>query len=201
MSEEIEYLSQEEIDAAAAISNLTTIFYIHYEADGSIVSIVREKNNNYSFIEIDGKLVEDFISGKKNVASFKIKNPGLTDATFVEKYKPISFVNGLFFIPTVTSIDTIDLAILQDVKNNCWNFQLTSDGKNKIDNSNIHQTIKFYVSIKDNPNFLLNTIECTLAQLIEGYSTAFSSKYESRLEAIDITTLKTFTSYGKLLNV
>lgn len=201
MSEEIEYLSQEEIDAAAAISNLTTIFYIHYEADGSIVSIVREKNSNYSFIEMDGKLVEDFISGKKNLASFKIKNPGLTDATFVEKYKPISFIKGLYFIPTVKSTENIDLVILQDVKNKLWNLHLTNDGKDKVDSNNLHHSIKFYVSIKDNPNFLLNTIECTLAQLFDGYSTSFSSQYENTLDTVDITTLKTFTSYGKLLNV
>jgi len=201
MSEEIEYLSQEELDKAAAVSNLSTKFYIHYETDGSIVSIVREKNTNYSFIEVNGKLVEDFISGKKNVSSFKIKNPGLTTATFIEKHKHITVAKGLFFIPTIESTHSVDLLILQDVKHTLWKFVLTDTGKDKIDTDNLHQSIKFYVSLKDNPNFLLNTIECTLDQLVTGYSTLFSSQYENDLDCVDITTLKTFNSYGKLLNV
>jgi hypothetical protein len=111
------------------------------------------------------------------------------------------FSKGLFFIPTIHVANDVELLILQDVNNKLWKFVLTDAGKDKIDNDNLHQSIKFYVSLKDKPNFLLNIIECTLAQLSTGYSKSFSSQYENNLDSVDITTLKIFNSYGKLLNV
>lgn len=200
MSEEIEYLSQEELDKANSVSKISTKFYIHYELDGSIISIVREKNLNFNSIEIEGKLVEDFISGKKNISTYKIKNPGLTTASFVER-KILTQSLGLSVIPTIQTINNVDVVISQDTAHNLWKVLLTDHGKEKIDGDNIQQNIKFYVCLKDNHSFLLNSFDCSLQQLKDCYTVPFRSQYEQNLELIDIVTLKTFDSYGKLAHV
>lgn len=194
MSEEIEYLSQEEIDRAAAILNGSKKYYVYYTDEGDIVAIVKEpKDWAKNVLEVDEENVMGFLKGEKTTYNYKINNPALQNNSIVTTSQLYKFNKmPLQVVPESSGND--ELVIIHDTDSSSWKIKLD---KTKIKQEEANKTISIFVSIKDNHNFLLNTLTFKISEA-DTVTFPFVTKFENNFQSVDLLTKKIFASYGKI---
>lgn len=192
MSEEIEYLSQEEIDRAEALLKGSKKYYVYYTDEGEIVAIVKEpKDWAKNVLEVDEENVIGFLKGEKTTYTYKINKPALKDGAIVTTNQLKKFSKApLSIIDSSTSNE--DLMVIHDQKS--WKIHLNKTDFNEQD---LDKKLDVYVAMKDNHNFLLNTLSFKIKDAITGVTINFKSQKEKNFYSVDLLTKKVFTSYGK----
>lgn len=191
MSEEIEYLSQEEIDRAEALLKGSKKYYVYYTDEGEIVAIVKEpKDWAKNVLEVDEENVLGFLKGEKTTYTYKINKPALKDKAIVtsnqlKKFSksPLSVIDG--------NNGNEDLIITHNY--DLWKIKLNKDDFNEQD---LDKKLDIFVAVKDNHNFLLNTLSFKIKDAINGITFKFKSQLEQNFYSVELLTKKVFPSYG-----
>jgi hypothetical protein len=191
MSEEIEYLSQEEIDRAEALLKGSKKYYVYYTDEGEIVAIVKEpKDWAKNVLEVDEENVLGFLKGEKTTYTYKINKPALKDKAIVtsnqlKKFSksPLSVIDG--------NNGNEDLIITHNY--DLWKIKLNKDDFNEQD---LDKKLDIFVAVKDNHNFLLNTLSFKIKDAINGITFKFKSQHEQNFYSVELLTKKVFPSYG-----
>lgn len=191
MSEEIEYLSQAEIDNAETILKGSKKYYIYYTDEGEIVAIVKEPNNwAKNVLEVDEENVMGFLTGEKTTYTYKINKPALKNSSIVTNNQLIKFSKAPLTVINGNNGDE-DLIIVHTEDK--WKIKLNVDNFNEQD---LSKKIDIFIAIKDNHNFLLNTLNFNIKEAREGVTFNFKSQREQNFHGVDLLTKKMFSSYG-----
>lgn len=159
------------------------MFYVYFNKENrNILSISNEKSpSDNPFVEKNKADVIDFLSGEKNIASYKL------DSNF--QFEEINKVSHSFDIDSVMHKlkrrDDQDFTVIHDT---CWKFKKKERASGRM---------TFAVTLKDNPNLLVRTfsVHCDNIQDIE-----FISTEEMQKDHIDVWLLhKTIESVGLVI--
>ena len=192
MSEEIEYLSQEEIDRAEAILNGSKKYYVYYTDEGEIVAIVKEpKDWAKNVLEVDEDNVMGFLKGEKTTYTYKINKPALKDSAIVTSNQLKKFSKAPLSVID-TNIGDEDLVVVHS--QGVWKIKLN---KNDFNDQDLDKKLDIFVAVKDNHNFLLNTLSFSIRDATDGITFQFKSHREKNFYSVDLLTKKVFSSYGK----
>ncbi len=186
--------------------NATTpnpVYRVYYDpATGEILSITNEVNKNFdTFIEVKHRQVMDFLTGRKNYSSYRVVYTTPNESRIVKKD------TETYDFKSIKTIGTTDdyaesIVIENNLKLKRWIFKLRDEDKNIIKDFRIHAMLEFYITIADNPNYLIRTIKIKSTELAYNDKVYFDhiSKFESQPGKIKITTRGFFKSYGLTTN-
>ena len=201
--DEIEYLTEEEISQALAVSSFSSIYFVYFDTTGEILSISNERdvNNTASYIEIEYERVEKFLSNKVPFSNYKISLLEENKPTLVKKTQESVYKTNIFkMIEPVVSESTM---LIVNWSNGQWNFSIRESYKQQLKDLGLSSKLLFFVTLDTNVNLLVRTIEIDLKELInstEGISVPFISKFESSINDINLSTRRFFDSYGLVIN-
>jgi hypothetical protein len=202
--DEIEYLTEEEISQAIAVSNFSNIYYVYFDTAGEILSISNERSvsRTDSFLEIEYERVEKFISNTETLSDYKIS---LLDEkpTLVKKTQESVYKTNIFKMIDPTVTESTMLVVRWEKSKSRWVFSLRESYKKQLRDLGLSSRLLFFVTMNSNVNLLVRSIEIDLKELIgspAGISIPFSSKFENNLKLINIGTRRFFDSYGLLIN-
>jgi hypothetical protein len=202
--DEIEYLTEEEISQAIAVSNFSNIYYVYFDTTGEILSISNERNvaRIDSFLEIEYERVEKFISNTETLSDYKIS---LLDEkpTLVKKTQESVYKTNIFKMIDPTVTESTMLVVRWEKLKSRWVFSLRESYKKQLRDLGLSSKLLFFVTMDSNVNLLVRSIEIDLKELIgspAGISIPFSSKFENNVKLINIGTRRFFDSYGLLIN-
>jgi len=202
--DEIEYLTEEEISQAIAVSNFSNIYYVYFDTAGEILSISNERSvsRTDSFLEIEYERVEKFISNTETLSDYKIS---LLDEkpTLVKKTQESVYKTNIFKMIDPTVTESTMLVVRWEKSKSRWVFSLRESYKKQLRDLGLSSRLLFFVTMNSNVNLLVRSIEIDLKELIgspAGISIPFSSKFENNIKLINIGTRRFFDSYGLLIN-
>jgi hypothetical protein len=202
--DEIEYLTEEEISQAIAVSNFSNIYYVYFDTAGEILSISNERSvaRTDSFLEIEYERVEKFISNTETLSDYKIS---LLDEkpTLVKKTQESVYKTNIFKMIDPTVTESTMLVVRWEKSKSRWVFSLRESYKKQLRDLGLSSKLLFFVTMNSNVNLLVRSIEIDLKELIgspAGISIPFSSKFENNVKLINIGTRRFFDSYGLLIN-
>jgi len=198
--EEIEYLTEEEISQAIAVSNFSNIYYVYFDTAGEILSISNEHSisRTDSFLEIEYERVEKFISNTESISDYKIS---LLDEkpTLVKKTQESVYKTNIFKMIDPTVTEATMLVVRWEKSKSRWVFSLRESYKKQLRDLGLSSKLLFFVTMNSNVNLLVRSIEIDLKELISapnGISIPFSSKFENNVKLINIGTRRFFDTYG-----
>ena len=203
--DEIEYLSEEEIAKALAVSNFSSIYYVYFDSAGEILSISNERdlNNTASYIEIEYERIEKFLSNKATFNNYKISLLEENKPTLVKKTQESVYKTNTFKMIDASVTDSTMLIVQWQKEKESWNFSIRESYKKQLKDLGLSSKLLFFVSLDSNANLLVRTIELDLKDLInapKGISIPFYSKFENNIKDINLSTRRFFDSYGLEVN-
>lgn len=201
--DEIEYLTEEEIAQALAVSSFSSIYYVYFDTTGEILSISNERdlNNTASYIEIEYERVEKFLSNAVPFSNYKISLLEENKPTLVKKTQEAVYKTNIFKMIDLGTTESTMLIVRWD--KDSWNFAIRESYKKQLKDLGLSSKLLFFVTLDTNVNLLVRSIEIDLKELInstEGVSVPFVSKFENKIKDINLSTRRFFDSYGLLVN-
>jgi len=205
MSEEIEYLTEDELAQAHSVSMFSNDYFVYFDkSTGSIICITNEpKAGLETFIKMPYHDVKPFLEGKQNFNHFKIileKNDLIMININEELRTDINF-NALSIVPDATA--DFSLIIENHVDTKHWGFVLRPDVIHKLAKQDLDVTLDFYLYMDQNKNFHVRTISFKLDELIKNKKHFIPHEHaiEGQKNAVKILTKHFFDTYGiKTLN-
>lgn len=179
------------------------VYRVYYDpVTGEINAITNEVNKNFNtYIEVKHRQVMDFLTGRKNYSSYRVVYSTPNESKIVKKDTETYDFKS---IKTVGTTDNYAESIIieNNLKLKRWIFKLSDEDRNTIKDFRIHAVLEFYITIADNPNYLIRTIKIKSTELAYNDKVYFdhTSKFESQPEKIKITTRAFFKSYGLTTN-
>jgi hypothetical protein len=158
-----------------------TRFYVHYNNDGTILSISNVKDSQLLSIEVDFADVEDFLIGKKQTARYKIAFFENINGPQLQEQEQVIKSNELVYIIPKTSSFNNQVTLVHDSVEKKWKLIC----KDIIPNTEF----TFYITKLNNPHFLLKTI-------VIKDQLSFTQEFEQNIDNISIATAKEYNSYG-----
>jgi glyoxylate utilization-related uncharacterized protein len=200
MSEEIEYLTEEELAQAHQVSVMSNDYLVYFDkTTGAIICITNEERTNLdSFIKMPYDDVKPFLEGKQNFNNFKIvldKNELIMINVNEEMRTDINF-NSLQIVPDATADFSLIVENHLDTKH--WAFVVRPDVVRKLEKQQLDVTLDFYLYMHQNKNFHIRTISVTLAQLLSDkkYFIPHLHAAEGKKDNVKILTKRFFDTYG-----
>jgi hypothetical protein len=158
-----------------------TKFYVHYDNTGTILSISNVKDTKLLSIETEFSEIEDFLTGKKHTARYKIAFfENITGPQLQEQEQLIKSNELVYVIPKTSSYNN-EVTLVHDSIEKKWKL-ICKDTIPKKD-------FTFYITKLHNPHFLLKTISIN-DQL------DFTQDFEYNIDSISVATAKEHHSYG-----
>ncbi len=201
--DEIEYLTEEEIARALAVSSFSSIYYVYFDSTGEILSISNERdiNSTASFIEIEYERVEKFLSNKALFSNYKVSLLEENKPTLVKKTQESVYKTNIFKMIDPVVKDSTMLIVHWNLDH--WNFSIRESYKKQLKDLGLSSKLLFFVTLDSNVNLLVRTIELDLKDLInstDGISIPFISTIENKIKDINLSTRRFFDSYGLVIN-
>lgn len=201
MDEEIEYLSEEEI--AKATASPVELFYVYFDETGTIQGIFPGPNpeSTHSFISVEFKRVEKFILGSENTANYLVSLVDKDTPMMVKRTEDAAGNTNLLQTIEPTSSNAT-LNIEWDLQNKQWRFYIDSEVKSQFNSLGLITPLLFFITQKRNANFLLNTIQLDMRDLLsnESINVPWISRTEEDFSNVSVSTKRFFDSYGLLKN-
>ena len=145
------------------------MFYIHYENDGTIVSVANSKHQTYSNMEISLEIFNEFNTLKKQIHEYKIVNDltikGKTHIVPIHQSDQDDIVQPKGLIPTV---ENIGHGITFEQRNDVWKVfcnitdSLSADIASRDDNFR-----KYFIVDRNNKFILIDTLNINLKELVQ----------------------------------
>jgi hypothetical protein len=175
---------------------MKNIFYVTYDNDKNVIGISREFNEEDNYFPIEAYKVRDFILGTKSFASYYVRNDGFDNFTLEEKkFEKLNYIGN--DIVEVQKVDQFnDLIIEHNLNKKQWKMSLSHATKECVNKDHFDRIFQFYVCQKEQNNFLVRTLECSLNDIYQEKEILFISQYEHDYNKLKIFTKKYFTKIG-----
>ena len=181
--------------------------YAYFDiATGNLLAFSNELRTEYEYkLEVTKEQYHLFVSGIEKFTDWVICRTKNVDHEFEliqKEQQHIVFKNNLLEKIIKSTDDIPELTIHWDAFNKVWIFIITDEFRQRIYDENLKSGIsykdaEFYITIANEPNFLLQTVIIDIKQLIQDKTVIpFASTYESYIEKINIFTRNPFFSYG-----
>lgn len=197
MEDEIEYLSEEQL--ASVTTSLPNLYYVYFTEQGSIDAITNEKRSSspHSFIEVEYKRVERFLVGKENFIDYIVSLVDKDTPVLVKKTEDAGAnTNLLVNIDKCSTDNTLNVEWNTTTKS--WVFYIAEEYKSQFKDLGLSSQLLFFVTLRSNSNFLVNSISIDMKDLINSKSITvpWKSKAEENISNISVSTRRFFDSYG-----
>lgn len=180
--------------------------YAYFDIDtGSLLAFSNELRSEYEYkLEVTKEQYHVFVSGIEKFSDWVVCRTKNIDYEFelVQKEKQhILFKNNLFEKITNNN-NTPELTIHWDAFKKVWIFIITDEFRQRIYDETLSSSIsykdaEFYITLANEPNFLLQTVIIDIKQLIQDKTIVpFVSEYELDIKKVNIFTRNPFFSYG-----
>jgi len=152
---------------ALSISNVPVTYKVYFSKDtGDILSITNEENLEFTnSIDVEYEIVKSFLTGKTQLANYKIIFANQTTPTIVSKSEGDVKLASIEQVPLVDNWDSM-FTIENYPLSAQWGFQLRPDQRNTLQSHNLNTTFEVFVVDKNNNNFLIRSIKMSLNDLI-----------------------------------
>lgn len=201
--DEIEYLSEEEI-AKATAPPAPELFYVYFDETGTIQGIYPGCNtaSTFNFITVDFKRIEKFIVGQENTLDYVVTLVDKDTPMIIKRVENAASNTNLLLPIELFFENDPTLNVAWDLKNKQWLFYIHSDIKSQFKNLGLITPLLFFITQRNNPNFLLNAIKIDMRDLLnnDAVKVSWVSSYEEDFENIAVSTKRFFDSYGLLKN-
>lgn len=198
MDDEIEYLSEEML--ALIDTPILNLYYVYFDETGKIDSITNEKklNSILSFIEVEYKRVEKLLLGTENFINYVVSLADKDTPVLVKKTEDAGVNTNLLVSIDQISSENTTLNVKWDVNNKSWKFYVNPEYKNQFKDLGLSSQLLFFITVKNNSNFLVNSFSIDMKELIKSDSIVFpwKSVIEENFDNISISTKRFFDSYG-----
>ena len=179
---------------------VVTHLYVSYLDNGQVVKLENCPDPNYKTFEIAYKLVQNLYDTRKNVSRYKIDYFYNIAKGIVEDIKDeVEVKTDMPFVIPLTSGFNNEITFEHRLDLDGWIMHIRSDVADKI---NLVDSMKFYITKKDDPHFLLGNITLDFKNsdtIITDNKLSFSFAYEIETNLNDFSLVvidKIFKSYG-----
>lgn len=156
-------------------------FFVHYDSEGTILSISNVRDTSISAIEVDFSEVEDFLVGKKHTGRYKIAFFENINGPQLKEQEQLIKSNELVYIIPKTSSFNNEVTLVHNSIEKQWQLVCKDTIPKK--------EFTFYITKLDNPHFLLKTI--AISNQLD-----FTQDFEYDINHISVATAKEYQSYG-----
>lgn len=192
-------------------------FYVYFdEWHGKIISITNKplSKSDYSMLKTQDHIVKDLMTGIKSIKNYVVAEDYQTQSfkiverkNYLRLKKEEDFLSKIVETPLSTEQDINIVAYLVDYKlevniSDELFYSITGVKGNSdvhIDSSHQFEDLKFYITKKNNPNVLYDSIKINPRDLVQQGNIVYDiSNLKTKLEIknIDIYTKRVFKSYG-----
>ena len=156
-------------------------FYINFKEDtGEIWKITNELDSSTPYIEIDRQTMLDFSEERKKMDDYIVVPSSDKDLKYEIKFKHKDLTEydvdkSIHHLPKVKKVDTHNaFSIIQNLKKGTWTISLTEELRTLLTSTLYYKDKNqvIYITKKDNPNVLLDTLDIKL------YNVLYSESYE-----------------------
>ncbi|MEY4331779.1 MAG: hypothetical protein RLZZ196_517 [Bacteroidota bacterium] len=176
-------------------------YYIYYDKKtGSILSVTNSFNDNYEhYLEVSFDDAKGFLSGKQQFKDYQVgyqKDSGKpTVLSLINEFSGYTFNNKIFEWIDQTDKDA-ECIVEWNLRDKVWNFSLSPGFKNTY-NSIVSTRLVFFVTLENDPDFLIRTIFINSQDLLGSnvFTVPFESKFEYNIDKISISSKLVFNSY------
>jgi len=171
-------------------------YYVHYDpTSNQIVSVNNHRHDGYTHaVEISFDEYDRLVTGRDKFSDFHVgvviqsdgsAINGLVSKKIIQEH---NFKNR-FLTWIDQEHDPADIYVHWDQYNGQWVFLVSDEFRQKYyDNKLPISTISFFVTLGQDPNFLLRSIAIDLKKLVEDKVVIkFESKWESNIDMISLT--------------
>lgn len=172
--------------------------YVHFDSNGNITKIAREKDSQEESIKVDFKLVKGMIEGRESLVDYRV------EYDFLEKKYTLKHINVWkqdqlkdAFMLEIENASNPDITILQDKVSKQWKLVLGEELKKSIveQNLQIDLTAQYYsVTKKHDPNVLYRLLK--FKKQDDEYVLPFEYDFEIDDIPLSIYTAKKFSTYS-----
>lgn len=198
--EEIEYLTEEQL--ASLTAEPLVAYYVYFTDAGKIDAITNEKRESTAlgFITVDYKRVEQFLTGAENFIDYVVSLADKDTPMIVKKTEDAGVnTNWLINVQSPTT-DNTTLNIVWNNFNKSWDFSIQESYKQQISTLNLNAQLLFFVTLKQNANFLVRIINIDMKELLDSkqIQIPWISNAERDFSRLFVSTKRFFDSYGIL---
>lgn len=183
------------------------VYYAYYdENNGDLLEVSNEYRNEYaSGIEITYEDFELFVSGKQKFKDYSVGYRTANNKTVLsivpKTEQGYAFKNNILVWIDEPHENETEMMVEWDTQNMNWKFRVSETYKNKTLTNLIPSNFIFFITLKDDLDFLIRTItletEMLLSNVIE---IPFISSFENDISKISISSKLYFESYGLKIN-
>jgi hypothetical protein len=200
--DDIEYLSEEFL---ASIDQPTSnLYYVYFDETGKIDSITNERkvNSIFNFIEVEYKRVEKLVTGKENFINYVVSLADKDTPVLVKKTEDAGANTNLLININQQSLPDTTLNVVWNPVTKSWIFYMNELYKNQFASLGLSSQLLFFITMKSNANFLVNSINIDMKELIKSNSIElpWKSKSEENFSNVSVSTKRFFDSYGIQIN-
>jgi hypothetical protein len=204
MDEIEDSLSPEDLANIARLTAKTTYrAYFNLES-GELLAVSNELRPEYDYsITIPYDLFDAFITGLEQFKDWGvIKTKTLDNEYGVElvqkEFQGHTFRNNMFEWIVDEPGEHTELTVHWDKYNQQWIFIINDDARQRFYDGKIAtKLVKFFITLENDFDFLIRTIDITLTSLIsDKVVVPFETNLESQIDQISISSKTVFDSYG-----
>lgn len=179
---------------------VVTQVYVCYTDDGKVIKIDNCPDSSFKNFQIDYELVKDLYDSRRDLSRYKIDYFYNISKGFVENIEQeIEVKTDMPFIISLTSSFNNEITLEHRPSMQCWTMYIRPDIADKI---NLVDKMSFYIVKKDDPNFLLGSVDLDISgsyDEIHDNKLTFPFAYEIEEHLNDfslVVTNRIFKSYG-----
>jgi hypothetical protein len=200
MTDEIEYLTDEQLASISGI--IDNLYYVYFLEGGKIDAITNEKRENsiLNFIKVEYNRIEKFLVGKENFSEYIVSLIDKDTPVIVKPSESTSanthWLSKIIDQPT----DNTTLTVVWNSVNKTWKFSINESSRTQIKQIGLTAQLLFFITFKDNPNFLIRTISIDMLDISNAneIEIPWISTAEQDYYSISVSTRRFFESYGIL---
>lgn len=156
-------------------------FYINFkEATGEIWKVTNELDVSTPYIEVDRQTMKDFAEQHKKMSDYVVVPSSDENLKYEIKFKHRDLLEfdvdkSVHHLPKVVAYDTNNAFVIrQNLKEGIWTIQLTEKLRSLLTSTLYYKDKNqiVYVTQKDNPNVLLDTLD------IKMYNVLYADSYQ-----------------------
>lgn len=164
-------------------------FYLNFrEATGEIWKVTNELDISTPYIEVDRQTMKDFAEQRKKMADYVIVPSSDENLKYEIKFKHKDLLQfdvdkSVHHLPKVETYETNNAFVIkQNIKNGSWTIHLTEKLRELLTSTLYYKDKNqiIYVTQKDNPNILLDTLD------IKMYNILYTDSYQLENQQIKV---------------
>ncbi len=198
--DEIEYLTEEQL--ASLTVEPPAVYYVYFTDAGKIDAITNEKREStvLGFITVDYKRVEQFLTGTENFIDYVVSLADKDTPMIVKKTEDAGVNTNWLINVQAPTTDNTTLNIVWNNFNKSWDFSIQESYKQQISTLNLNAQLLFFITLKQNANFLVRIINIDMKELLDAkqIQIPWTSNAERDFSRLFVSTKRFFDSYGIL---